>query len=228
MYRARGACRTESSLFLCPIYVGKGSGFHITIQPGQALLMTYTRKYRKIASCNGQRAHPVNTRSRRRNAISTWRGFLTRRLGARSACGDHRHPAPRQPICRTCISHLVLRVCALPPAAVWLWAAQQGCSHHDPAHERARHEADEHYTVCETTSAEKRCSSGETAVMKGSTSLWAGHPVLESVRYLTMYTLDSQNRSMVRTLPLSLRAQAAVSKSASTRGRRASSMQHRR
>ena len=31
--------------------VGKGSGFHITIQPGQALLMTYTRKYRQIASC---------------------------------------------------------------------------------------------------------------------------------------------------------------------------------
>ena len=46
------ACRTESSLFLCPIYRGKGSGFHITIQPGQALLMTYTRKDRGIPSCS--------------------------------------------------------------------------------------------------------------------------------------------------------------------------------
>ena len=39
------------SLLSPTIYWEKGSGFHITTLPGQALKMTYKRKDRKIPSC---------------------------------------------------------------------------------------------------------------------------------------------------------------------------------
>ena len=36
---------------MCPIHREKGPGFWVTIQPGQALKMTYKRKTRNCASC---------------------------------------------------------------------------------------------------------------------------------------------------------------------------------